>query len=105
MLLLGTAASTLCCRWEDKDNREAAVDPDSQYLTAPDIVNLVRTLVLSTYVKNGKHIRKQIKGLPMGTNPAGHLADIHCHRKESAAIDQLAQADPQQAQSWNLQIH
>jgi len=53
--------STLCCKWEDNDNREAAVDPESQYLTASHTINLVRTLVLSTYVKNGKHASNKLK--------------------------------------------
>ena len=64
-LLLDTAASTLYCKWEDEDAREAAVDPDSLYLRASDVTNLVRTLVLGTYIKNGSHTRKQIKGVSL----------------------------------------
>ena len=99
LLLLGTAASTLYCKWEDEDTRVAAMD-EELYLRASDIINLVRTLVLSTFIKSGSHIRKQIKGLPMGTNPAPHLADLHCYSKESTAMDQLAQTNPQRAQSF-----
>jgi len=76
------------------------VNPDSQYLTTSDVTKLVRTLVLSTYTKNGNHTRKQTKGLPVGTNPAGHLAYFYCYRKESTATDQLAQTNPQQAKPF-----
>jgi len=37
--------------------------------------------------------RKQVKGLPMGTNPAPHLADTHCYDKESASMDTLCTTD------------
>jgi hypothetical protein len=100
MLVLGTTAASLTCVWEDKDSRELASQPNSQYLTADDIINLVRTLVRSTYIKNGNRIRKQIKGLPMGTNPAPHLADLDCYKKESTAMDRIASTNPALAQSF-----
>ena len=36
----------------------------------------------------------------MGTNPAPHLADLDCYRKESTAMDQIASTNTQLAQSF-----
>lgn len=61
--------------------------------TADDIVELVRILVSHTYIHNGSIIKRQVKGLPMGTNPAPHMADLTCYRPEAQAMDRIMQTD------------
>ena len=59
--------------------------------TADDIKLMVKILINNTYVQNGDKIRKQVKGLPMGTNPAPHLANIILCWYESTFMDKLMQ--------------
>ena len=47
------------------------------------------SLVNNAYGKNCNKIRKQTKGLQMGTNPATRLAGLHCPQKETTAKDRL----------------
>jgi hypothetical protein len=58
-----------------------------------ELARLARLLITSTYINNNGHIRHQCKGLPMGTNPAPHMADLTCYIPESRFIDQLTTAN------------
>lgn len=80
-----------------KPGREAAAwhkhgdletPPDDLY-TVDELTELVRILVMNTYIQNGTHIRRQTVGLPMGTNPAPHLADLTCYAYEARAMDRI----------------
>jgi hypothetical protein len=68
--------------------------------TASELARLVRLLINSTYIKNGEHIRKQGKGLPMGTNPAPHMADLTCYAPESRFVDHLTSTTPSLARQF-----
>jgi hypothetical protein len=61
--------------------------------TADGIVKLVRILVSHTYIHNGSIIKRQVKGLSMGTDPVPHMADLTCYRAEAQAIDRIMQTD------------
>jgi hypothetical protein len=72
------------------------VNPDlsaNELYTADDIVRLVQILVSNTFIHNGERIMRQVRGLPMGTNPAPHMADLTCYRPEAQAMDRLMATD------------
>jgi hypothetical protein len=68
--------------------------------TAEEVISLVRILVKYTYIHNGGVIKQQIKGIPIGTNPAPHLADLTCYKHEAQLIDRLMREDIQQARRF-----
>jgi hypothetical protein len=75
------------------------LSPEHLY-TADDLIKLVRILVKNIYIQNGDLIRRQRTGLPMGTNPAPHMADLTCYRPEAQAMDRLQQQDINSARSF-----
>jgi hypothetical protein len=83
-------------RWEKVGDRPINVSNNHKYSVA-DIFRLVHLLVNSTYIKNGECIRHQVTGLPMGTNPAPHLADLTCYPHEARAMDRLRRSNPSTA--------
>lgn len=76
------------CEWidEDLDRSERRRDQDYE---ATHITHLVRVLVNNTFIQNGDFLKLQTTGLPMGTNPAPHLADLCCFAKEARFMDHL----------------
>ena len=74
--------------------------PKGEGYTAQDIKLMVKILINNTYVQNGDKIRKQVKGLPMGTNPAPHLANIILCWYESTFIDKLMQENITKARQY-----
>jgi hypothetical protein len=74
--------------------------PASHKFTVAEILRLVRLLINSTYIKNGDCIRRQVTGLPMGTNPAPHLADLTCYPHEARAMDRLRRVSPSRARQF-----
>ena len=74
--------------------------PKEEGYTKEDIKLMVKILINNTYVQNGDKIRKQVKGLPMGTNPAPHLANIILSWYESTFIDKLMQEDITKARQY-----
>lgn len=74
--------------------------PESELYTFEELTDLVRILVMNTYIQNGTHIRRQVTGLPMGTNPAPHLADLTCYAYEARAIDTLMVFDRKAAERF-----
>jgi hypothetical protein len=83
-------------RWEKVGDRPINAAHDHKY-SAAEILRLVRILVNSTYIKNGDCIRHQVTGLPMGTNPAPHLADLTCYPHEARAMDRIKHVNPSTA--------
>lgn len=61
----------------------------SNSYTAQQVIDLISILVNSTYIANGRCIRQQTLGLPMGTNPAPPLANHYCYGCEAPAMDRL----------------
>lgn len=61
--------------------------PVHELYTVAELTTLVHILVTNTYIQNGTYIRRQAVGLPMGTNPAPHLADLTCYAYEARAMD------------------
>jgi hypothetical protein len=88
-------------KWHDAiDDNDINVDASTLY-SADDITRLVRILVEHTFIRNGDLIKRQHRGLPMGTNPAPHLADLTCYRYEARAMDRMIiRGDIQQARSF-----
>lgn len=79
-----------------KDNKpewvSGRVAPNANNIYTPEqIKQQVRILITNTYIQNGDTIRKQVLGLPMGTNPAPNLANIHLSWYESHHMDKLMQ--------------
>ena len=73
------------CKWIDED-----LDPAEPFTYSADqVIDLVRILVNSTYIANGEYIKRQCRGMPMGTNPAPPLANLYCYGCEAPAMDRL----------------
>lgn len=87
--------------WYDEQDRLTNVPIDmATAFTATDVVEMVRILVRHTYIHNGSLIKQQTQGLPIGTNPAPHLADLTCYSHEARLIDQLRREDVQRARRF-----
>jgi hypothetical protein len=84
-------------RWPDERIR---IQNNEHYFTPTDIKNMVQLLVKNTFIKNGARIKQQIRGLPMGTNPAPYLANLHLYRYETKFIDRLMQENITEAQQY-----
>jgi hypothetical protein len=91
-------------RWPDPRLRTR--DEESSYFSAADVKNLVQLLVKNTYIQNGQCIKQQILGIPIGTNPAPSLANLHLYDYESKFMDDLMKKDLTKAQqfigTWRL---
>jgi hypothetical protein len=86
--------------WESVGGPTVSAPPECKF-TADQVVRLVNLLVGNTYIKNGDCIRRQVTGLPMGTNPAPHLADLTCYPHEARAMDRLVRnGSPQVARRF-----
>lgn len=68
--------------------------------TADQVTKLVDILVHNIYIQNGAHVRQQTVGLPMGTNPAPHLADLTCYAHEARTMDRLMNEDMVKARAF-----
>jgi hypothetical protein len=51
--------------------------------------NLIQFLIMNTYVMNGEVLKRQVVGIPMGTNCAPNLANLYLYAYESEFIDRL----------------
>jgi hypothetical protein len=67
--------------------------------------DLIRFLVDNTYLCNGQNIRKQIRGIPMGTNAAPSLANSYCHCYEFDFISNLLKNPNPQIQRQATAFH
>jgi hypothetical protein len=70
------------CRKEN-DSAEEMILSDSA------IVDMIDTLVESTFVRFGGLVYEQIVGIPMRTNCAGFLANLYCFTYELAFLERL----------------
>jgi len=80
------------CSWiKEDDELPSNLKPSHpSLLNADEVSHLVEVLVRNTFIQNGQCLKQQSNGLPMGTNPAPHIADLCCYRKESVAMDLLS---------------
>lgn len=62
-------------------------------LSADELVQWVEFLVNNIYIMNGGVIRRQVVGLPMGTNCAPVLANLYLYAYESSFIDRVQRID------------
>ena len=62
----------------------------------------VRFLVENIYIVNDGTIRRQVVGIPMGTNCAPPLANLFLYAFESAYIDRLEEKDPVSAGQFHM---
>lgn len=88
---------TLDAEWHNDADLGAATH---ELYTVRDLTRLVYILVTNTYIHNSNHIRRQTKGLPMGTNPAPSLADLTCYAFEAKAMDNLMITDINAARAF-----
>lgn len=58
-------------------------------LSCDDLMELVTFLVNNIFIMNGGVIRRQVVGLPMGTNCAPKLANLYLYTYESSFIDRV----------------
>ena len=79
--------------WVEVRRRPRNPYGDSKWIfTMDSLTELVRFLVENTYLCNGGVIRRQIVGLPMGTNPAPVMANLYLYRYESSFVNRLINA-------------
>jgi hypothetical protein len=64
-------------------------NPRCFVLNIDTLLELIQFLVYNTFVMNGGVIRKQVIGIPMGTNCAPLLANLYLYAYESSFIDRL----------------
>lgn len=77
-------------------------DSKNVSFTKAQLVTGVRFLINNTYVVNGHSIRKQVIGIPMGTNCAPVLANLFLYAYESRYIDRLMMEDKKAAALFHM---
>lgn len=81
------------CTWVIKKGRKREhFASDNLVVTCLTLKEMVTFIVYNTYVVNGKICRKQVIGIPMGTNCAPPLANLYLYSYESGFIDRLVKA-------------
>ena len=80
-------------RWVRSAGDSGQLADDYCTFTIKDIMERVTFLVTNTFVVNGGVIRRQIVGLPMGTNCAPVLANLLLYAYESTYIDRVKAID------------
>src|ERR1700761_2543579 len=70
--------------------------------TLDELNSLIKFLVGNIYVVNGNTCRKQVIGIPMGTNCAPALANLYLYAYESAFIDRLMACDVRTARNCHM---
>jgi hypothetical protein len=90
---------TQAATWYDFDTSGPVPPPTSRFV-GEQVTKMIHILVHNTFIQNGGHIRQQFIGLPMGTNPTPHLADLTCFAHEARTVDHLTIADPNKARKF-----
>lgn len=96
----GVDQNSLLGHWVSSDRRakwvtaarRGAGDSHSAYshtLTRTSVMDLVRFLVENTFLVNGQQLRRQVVGIPMGTNCAPALANLYLYSYECEFIDRI----------------
>ena len=81
------------CEWVFRSARSKDVHENGRrVLSMAALMELLQFLVYNTFVINGDVIRKQVIGIPMGTNCAPLLANLYLYAYESTFIDRLSRA-------------
>lgn len=80
-----------------KRAKETSYEKSKMVLSLEDVRFLIAFVVNNTYVLNGDVLRRQVVGIPMGTNCAPLLANLYCHSFERAHMDRMWVEDPQKA--------
>jgi hypothetical protein len=79
--------------WTTKRARKGVVGEShsahSHTMSLDTIDGLVRFLVANTYLVNGGQLRRQVVGIPMGTNCAPSLANLYLYSYECEFIDRV----------------
>jgi hypothetical protein len=84
------------------DVKRTAHTTSCQIFSLPEVKQLIRNIVLNTYVSNGDTVRRQIQGIPMGTNSAVDIANLYLYSYEAPFIDIVAHESVQRAREFNL---
>jgi hypothetical protein len=84
--------------WKKGQKAKWCIDPNkpiehTHRFSKDKIGNLVALLVQNTFVVNGRKVRRQRRGIPMGTNCGPVLVNLYLYRYESMFIDKCL-ADP-----------
>ena len=70
--------------------------------TVKEIHQLVRFVVMNTFIKNGSKVRRQVRGIPMGTNCAPLLANLYLYSYEADWINNMSVTHIKQAREFHL---
>ena len=70
-------------------------------LSVQQMIDCVNFLVDNNYILYKDDMFRQVKGIPMGTNCAPHLANLFLHYYESNYIEELSRIDPDTAKLLN----
>ena len=74
----------------------------SHVFSLSQVNELVRFVIHNAYVKNGNVIKKQLVGIPMGTNSGPGLANLYLYAYESSWVRKLEAKEIKSAQSFHL---
>ena len=85
-----------------RSGRSTANCKDSMSFSLEELIAGVQFLVDNTYIVNGASIRRQVIGIPMGTNCAPSLANLFLYYYESRFIDRLSVENSEKAALFHL---
>ena len=64
-------------------------EKDSESMTKDTFMSLMRHLITENYIWNGKELRKQVIGIPMGSPVSPHLANLFRYVVEAEFVEDL----------------
>jgi hypothetical protein len=85
-----------------RSGRSSADSSTCVTLTFEELIAQVTFLVENIYIVNGACIRRQVVGIPMGTNCAPVLANLFLYYHESRFIDRLLLDDSEKAALFHM---
>jgi hypothetical protein len=88
-LCIRSAGSSFASEWVRLSRRGSSWEKGLWKFDVAALMSTVQFVVRNTFVANYGVLRKQIIGIPMGTNPGPDLANLYLYAYESAFVDKL----------------
>jgi len=80
--------------WSNKKNKENIVTKD-------EIFSMIDILIDNTYFQLGNSVYRQIIGIPMGIDPAPHMANLYLYHDEFVYMEKLTKVNYGKALKYN----
>ncbi len=82
--------------WRKKKTKNG----ETQSYNKEEIINMVNFLIDNSFIKVGKYIFKQIRGIPMGTSCSPFLANLYLYAREFNFLDRLTKENIHEARKF-----